>query len=293
MGLILEPSTDKIQVITGSALATCYIHASWMNIDGSAVVTPGSSNFAISTATTTDVITAPSASNYRIMEGVTVYNNNASAQTITIQHTDGTNAVPIWTGVLALGEKVIINKELICTKYDREGRVAGASIISNQSVTSQGAGFATDTYVTGSSILIPLQRPRIGTVYECEMGVTKTNAGTATPIIQLRYGTNGTTADTSLCSFTFSAGTAATDSAIFKVRGLYRSVGSGSTAVIAGRCSLVAQPTTGFSSLIKSVTTISAGHNSETASTILGVSVNGGTSASWTIDYVKTRLIDI
>lgn len=161
----------------------------------------------------------------------------------------------------------------------------------NSSVTSQGAGFSTDTYLTGSNIAIPSGSPYVGTVYRCIFTVSKTAAGTATPIVQLRIGTAGTTADTSICSFTFSAGTAATDVGRFEVTALFRTVGSGTSAIVQGHCGLISQPTTGFSSLLKGVQTTSSGFNSTTASSIIGVSVNGGTSASWTVQLVRAELM--
>lgn len=289
--IVLVGATDELEVVTGTALANCLMHASWMNIDNTGVVTPGRLNLSVATATTSNIITAPAANNYRCVESIIVKNTNASAQTITIQHNDGTTVIPYWSGVLAANEYVIINKDEVITKYDAGGAPIGQSIISNSSIASIGPGFAADTYVTESRILIPSQRPRIGTVYECEFGISKTAAGTATPIMIIRYGTLGAIGDTALCSFALSVGTAATDSGIFKVRGMYRNVGA--AAVMAGRLSLTSQPTTGFSTLLKGHSVISAAHNSTTPATYLGVSVNGGTGAVWTIDYVKAKLIDI
>src|SRR3954470_16494782 len=65
----------------------------------------------------------------------------------------------------------------------------------NQSVAQQGAGFATDTYLTGSSVSIPTGAPYVGTTYRCLFDVTKTAVGTAAPVVTLRIGTAGTTAD--------------------------------------------------------------------------------------------------
>jgi hypothetical protein len=161
----------------------------------------------------------------------------------------------------------------------------------NYSTAAQGAGFATDTYVTGSNISIPSGGPYAGSLYRCLITVSKTAAGSATPIIQLRIGTLGTTGDASICSFTFSAGTAATDVGVFEVIGLFRTVGAGTSAVVQGHCSLVSQPTTGFSSLLHGVQTTSAGFNSTTASLIAGVSVNGGASAAWTVQLVRAELM--
>lgn len=78
----------------------------------------------------------------------------------------------------------------------------------NQSTSAQGAGFSTDTYLTGSSINIPSSGLKAGTRYHLVFSVNKTAAGTATPIINVRFGTGGTTSDTSRLTFTFNAGTA-------------------------------------------------------------------------------------
>jgi hypothetical protein len=163
----------------------------------------------------------------------------------------------------------------------------------NFSTSNQGAGFATDTYVVGSNILIPAQRPRAGTLFTCEISGSKTAAGTATPIVYLRYGTNASTADTALCTHTFSAGTAATDQFRLRIRALYRSVGSGTSAVVQSHCEAISQPTTGFSSLLKGIWVTSSGHNSTTENTYLGVSMNGGTSAAWTVYQVISKLENI
>jgi hypothetical protein len=163
----------------------------------------------------------------------------------------------------------------------------------NASTAGQGPGFSSDTYVTNSNILIPAQRPRVGTVYRCSISVSKTAAGTATPIVNLRYGTAATTADTAICVHTFSAGTAATDQGMFEVIALFRTVGSGTSAVVQSHCQLISQPTTGFSSLLKGILVTSSGFNSETASTYLGISINGGTSAAWTVGQVIASLENI
>lgn len=164
-------------------------------------------------------------------------------------------------------------------------------VYTNQSVTAQGPGFATDTYLTGSRIVMPAGAPSVGTQFRCIFIASKTAAGIVAPIIQLRFGTAGTTADTSICSFTLSAGTAATDTGQFEVIGLFRTVGSGTSAVVQGSLSLTSQATTGFSSLTKTVLTTSAGFNSSTAGAGLGVSVNGGTSAAWTVQLVRAELM--
>jgi hypothetical protein len=293
--LNLTTTSTKLQVITGSA-GTIRVEASWVDYT-SGSYTPGDAVTPISTATTTDIVSAPASSHYKNVGGVTIANTDASvANAITFQKTDGANVIPLWYGVLQPSQRMVMTADGYIQVFSAGGILLSSlstGALYNWSTASQGAGFSSDTYLTGSNILIPAQRPRVGTLFRCRFSVSKTAAGTATPIIQLRYGTAASTADTSLCSFTFSAGTAATDVGWFEVNGLFRSVGSGTSAVVQGHCALTSQPTTGFSSLLKGVQTTSSGFDSTTANTYLGVSVNGGTSASWTVQMVQSSLENI
>lgn len=163
-------------------------------------------------------------------------------------------------------------------------------IYTNQSVSAQGAGFASDTYLTGSRIVFP-GAPLVGTTYEAYFDVTKTGAGIATPIIIVRVGTAGTTADTARLTFTFGAGTAAVDVAQVQIICTFRTVGSGTTAVLQGIAAATTNlTTTGWSNAKKAVVVTSAGFDSTTASLGIGMSYNGGTSASHTIQLVRSKL---
>jgi hypothetical protein len=163
----------------------------------------------------------------------------------------------------------------------------------NQSVAAQGPAFSADTYLVGSAISIPSGYPRVGTLYRASFDVSKTAAGTATPIIVLRIGTLGTTADAAICTFTFSAGTAAADLGIVSVWGLFRTVGSGTSAVVQGRAEIRhgLSATTGLISLVSQTLQVtSGGFDSTIANTIIGLSVNGGASAAWTVQLVESEL---
>ena len=294
--IILASTSSKLQVVTGSAVSTQQVHVSWVD-NNAGTITPGATNTLITTATTTDVVAAPGSSTYRNIKFLSVHNDGASSNTITIQHTDGTNVVHLWTGILNAQMSVQIDEQGKITVFTAGGIAYADPGMSgryyNFSTANQGAGFATDTYVTGSNILIPAQRPRAGTIFTCEISASKTAASTATPIVYLRYGTNASTADTALATHTFSAQTAATDQGKFRVVALFRSVGSGTSAVVQSHCELISQPTTGFSSLLKGIWVTSSGFDSTTANTYLGVSINGGASAAWTIYQVITTLENI
>ncbi len=164
--------------------------------------------------------------------------------------------------------------------------------IYNQSVTTPAAVFATDTYLVGSSVAIPTGSLQVGTRYHMIFQASKTAAGVATPILNVRFGTGGSTADTALCTLTFTAQTAATDTGTFEVWVTFRTVGSGTSAVLqcAGQRRHGAS-ITGFGTLVaETKVATSGGFNSTVASSIIGVSVNGGASAAWTITLVQAEL---
>jgi hypothetical protein len=161
----------------------------------------------------------------------------------------------------------------------------------NQSFASQGPGFATDTYLTGSSILIPAAGIKVGTRYLLRFRASKTAAGTAAPIISIRFGTAQSTADTARLTFTLRAQTAAADEGIFDVEVIFTAAGA--TATLGGIAfARHRQTTTGFQNAVtgEQVST-GAAFDSTVASSYIGASVNGGTSASWTVTFKSAMLL--
>jgi hypothetical protein len=166
------------------------------------------------------------------------------------------------------------------------------AIYTNASTAAQGPGLAADTYVTGSNVSIPSGAPYVGTTYHLIFDVVKTAVGTATPILIVRYGTAGAIGDTARLTFTFGAGTAAADTGQFEIWASFRTVGSSTSAVLAGRADLTSNlQTTGLSNAVKCVTANSSGFDSTVANSIIGCSYNGGASASHTINLVRAELI--
>jgi hypothetical protein len=162
----------------------------------------------------------------------------------------------------------------------------------NQSLSAQGPGFAADTYLAGSNIAIPVTGLKAGSRYRLVFDVTKTAAGVAAPILTLRFGTGGSTADAALAALTFPAQTAAADTGRFALEVTFRSVGSGTAAVVQAMGSLIhGLAATGLSVSSAPVQIgTSAGFNSTPANSIIGVSVNGGASAAWTVSIVQASL---
>lgn len=100
--LLLTSTTDKLQVVTGSA-GTIDVHASWMdNVAGA--VAPGRTNTNISAGTTTDVVGSPGASTQRNIKTLHVRNRGAASCDITVQHTDGTTVSQLHKTAIRPGE---------------------------------------------------------------------------------------------------------------------------------------------------------------------------------------------
>lgn len=169
-----------------------------------------------------------------------------------------------------------------------------ARTVHNASVAQQ-TGFAADTYLIGSSCAIPASSLQAKSMYHCVFSAVKTGAGTATPIINVRFGTAGTTADTSRGTLTWSAQTAVIDEGVFEVWATFRTVGSGTSAVLQSLGRLTHRLSiTGFGTGVSEPeVATSGGFDSTVASSIIGLSVNGGTSAAWTVDLVQARLFNL
>lgn len=179
------------------------------------------------------------------------------------------------TGVLA----DIASSDYITGSYTRNFGVVGQS------------GFAADTYLAGSFIPF-ITPPIIGSTYELSFDCTKSNLGIAPPTISLRIGTVGGVADSARNVFTFGAGTLLADSGLFSVIATFKSVGSGTSAVLQATASLLNNmTTTGLSNGIKCVPVTSAGFDSTAAGLGIGASYNAGTAAAHTVKLVNARLI--
>jgi len=167
--------------------------------------------------------------------------------------------------------------------------------VHNASVSTPAAGFAADTYLVGSSCAIPSGLLQAKAKYRCRFNVVKTAAGVATPIINVRFGTAGSVADASRGTLTFSAQTAVVDEGVFEVECVFRTVGSGTVAVVQTvgqlrhRLSITGL---GVGTSEPEIAT-SAGFDSTVANSIIGLSVNGGALAAWTIAIVSAELVNL
>jgi hypothetical protein len=171
--------------------------------------------------------------------------------------------------------------------------VSSGMIISNASGTPV-TGYAADTYLAGSSLALPAGLLRAGTCLYWVFDAVKTGAGTAAPTVIIRMGTGGAIGDAARVTFTFSVQTAVIDRAIFEVWAVFRSVGSGTAAILSGIAKLHHQlAVTGFNTVqpagMQELSVASSGFDSTPANSIIGLSVNGGGSAAWTVSQVQAQ----
>lgn len=167
------------------------------------------------------------------------------------------------------------------------------SLLRSASSVANQTGFAADTYLVGSGVPSTPGGFVNGMRYVCTFDMVKTAAGTATPIVVVRVGTLGTTADTAVLTFTFAAGTAAVDTGTFVVTAHFRI--SGGSAVLVGTCELRhALAATGLASTGASgqgqIAVVSSAFDATLVSSIIGVSFNGGTSFAGTNTLVEAEL---
>lgn len=164
----------------------------------------------------------------------------------------------------------------------------------NAAIAAQGAGFSSDTYVTDSGLLIPSFGLQARSRFLWMLSASKTAAGVGTPIYTLRIGANQSTADTSRLALTGPAQTAVADIGTLYIMATVRSVGASGviqgTAWWAHRGTAANTTTSGTGFANDStghVEGTSAGFdNSALGGSYIGLSINGGTSAAWTVTQV-------
>lgn len=170
-----------------------------------------------------------------------------------------------------------------------DGLVQGSQ--RNASTATQ-SGFASDTYVTDSDLLIPSTGLQAKAMFRWTFSVAKTAAGTATPIYQVRIGANKTTADTSRLSITGPAQTAAADNAFIQLIMTVRSIGA--SGVLQGMIRMDHNlAATGFATNASGIVqaTSSGFDNSNLGGSYIGVSIDGGASAAWTMTQARAEVL--
>lgn len=172
----------------------------------------------------------------------------------------------------------------------QKGVLHGSTV--NAAIAAQSAGgFATDTYVTDSDLLIPGFGLQARTVFKWLISGSKTAAGVATPIYNIRIGSARSTADTARLTLTGPAQTAVADIGTLTIIVTVRTVAA--TGVIQGTAwwdhrGTAANTTTSGTGFANDSTghvegTSSGFDNTALGGLYVGLSINGGSSAAWTL----------
>jgi hypothetical protein len=165
----------------------------------------------------------------------------------------------------------------------------------NASTTSQTPSASTRTYLTGSSIQIPKEKIKIGTIYRCRFDITKTAAGTAGFTIDVAVGTNGSTSDTARLTFTIPAGTAIIDNGWVDIYVIFRGPLTGS-CIAAGHL-VITKAATVSTGLFQATnlpvyneTQVSGAFDVTTDDLIVGTCITPGASAAYTMQLVMAEI---
>lgn len=167
--------------------------------------------------------------------------------------------------------------------------------MNNASTANQTATTTTPAYLTGSAIKVPGAGLHAGAQFIWRFVMTKTASGTATPSFIVKYGTNGTTADTSEITFTGPAETAAVDTAYVTINVTVRSVSATGTWV-GSVLMLHNNSASGFISALPNMfvaQSVTGTFNDTTSGAIVGLTVTAGTSNTFTIQQVQAEALGL
>ena len=112
--ILLTTTSSLIQVVTAGTQVV-KVHTDFADTAASQAVTPGRLNTSISTATTTTIVAAPASGFQRAVLGISITNTDTTNPAIiTMQHTDGTTVVPLFTDTFPLlpGRTINYNDKL-------------------------------------------------------------------------------------------------------------------------------------------------------------------------------------
>ena len=287
MIILTNAGTDLLSVTAGSA-TTLDIHASWVDLaaNGSGDPTPGRTNTAMTTATTTTVVATPAASTVRNVKELHIRNKHATqAGDVTVNFSQNGTLYELHKTRLAAGEALEYIEGIGWFKL---GTVAGT--VTNQSTSDQVTSAGTDTYLTGSNFSFPAGRLAVGTKFHWRIIATKSAAGTAAWSVLIRFGTGGTVSDTARVTMTQSPNvqTAVADTGTWEIRAVVRGP-IGASCIVAGGLEFQHHlATTGFSTVsgADAYQATSAAFDSATVTNV-GISINPGAAGVFTFQVVN------
>lgn len=105
--IVLSATNKKLQVVLAGAIATSQLdcYAAWRDFDSTTYV---AGDFGVATNNTTDVdlVAAPAASHYIVVDYLSVYNKDTAAATVSVKYDVAGAEKVLWKGLLAVGYKL-------------------------------------------------------------------------------------------------------------------------------------------------------------------------------------------
>lgn len=285
--LFLATTTDKLQLITGAAVAVD-VHCSFADNAGG-TITEGKQNTAIVTATTTDILAPPGASTVRKLKLMTVRNKGAAAQTVTVVFDQNGTDFELHSETLVAGAMLQYIEGVGFQLFAPANRDVFAASTADQAI-----GASVTAYLTGSGLRLPSSL-KAGTLLRWRVQLAKTAAATAALSWLVKFGTNGTTADTTRCTMAGDTETAVADEGVCWIDATIRGPIGASCVVQASMEFETNLTTTGFSNTARKALVrpnTSAAFDITPAGTIAGLSLTTGASHALTIRQVIAELIE-
>lgn len=226
-----------------------------------------------------------SASQEVLIKSIHLFNTGASIQTVTValngtasSNYIATIAIPAngWaTYVDGRSWEIRSSTGILVTGSVFLGNGLGTPASATTSLTA-----STEVLQGGTSFQVPTGFLAVGQRFRWYINLIKTAAGTATWAVKVKYGTNGTTADAAIASWTSGTNTAAIDQATLIIECRITALGSGTSATAA--CTAFYTNTltnaTGFG-VINPVPTSTAGFDSTAVTPFFHVDITMGASA--------------
>lgn len=288
--LILVTTTDTLRVIT-SAVCDVDVVASHMDCSQASppiMDQPETSVTNITTATTTTIVAAPGGTKRRNVKTATIRNAHASTPVdVTVTLERSATVYELVKMTLLAGETL---EYIEGVGWFKVGTVNNNPEVYNASLAAMAAGFAADTYVTGSNLAIG-GRTKAGTIFKWHIHMTKTAAGIATPSVVLRFGTAGAIGDTARVTMAGPAQTGVVDEAVLEIEAVVWTAGA--SGVVHGEMGIEhsAAVAAGFAEMFDAVT--SSAFDLTVAGLQVGVSMNGGASAAWTVNQTIAEAFNL
>lgn len=281
----LVTTTDKLQLVTSAAVPVDVL-AFFTDLAGGAA-TPGKQAAAINAAATNDILAAPAAATFRRLQCLSIRNKGAANVTVTVLFDANGTDYELHEAILA-PEQVLLYMEGV--GWLKQDHVAGSNL---RSITTadQAIGASVTVYLTGSAI--DVTSLKVGTLLRWMVTLAKTGAGTVAHTLDVRFGANGTTGDTSRASQATGTQTAVADVARYYIDLIVRAIGAAGN--FHGAIELChSANAAGFDNARANIITeaLSANFDMTVANLKAGLSITTGASHSFNVRQVIAERID-